>query len=135
MNKVVSVPNLYVVETVDSMKLADALNTSWIKLEKPQKLKVMIQVNTSGEESKKCKILPYPSHNFTLKSFFSNSDKNGVPPSETSQLVKHVLEKCDGLEFCGLMTIGAYDYDTSLGPNPDFLVRKPFDAYSNQTRT
>jgi hypothetical protein len=25
--------------------------------------------------------------------------------------------------MCGLMTIGAYDYDVSLGPNPDFLVK------------
>lgn len=40
------------VETVDSVKLADALNSSWIKLQKLQKLKVLVQVNTSGEESK-----------------------------------------------------------------------------------
>lgn len=40
------------VETVDSVKLADALNSSWVKLQKPQKLKVFVQVNTSGEESK-----------------------------------------------------------------------------------
>ena len=40
------------VETVDSAKLADALNTSWGKLAKPEKLKVLVQVNTSGEESK-----------------------------------------------------------------------------------
>lgn len=40
------------IETVDSLKLASALNTSWIKLEKTEKLKIMVQVNTSGEESK-----------------------------------------------------------------------------------
>lgn len=51
-------------------------------------------------------------------------DKSGVPPSEASQLVKHILEACPELEFSGLMTIGAYDYDVTLGPNPDFLVRR-----------
>ena len=49
-------------------------------------------------------------------------DKSGIEPSEASDLVKHILEKCPALEFCGLMTIGAYDYDCSQGPNPDFLV-------------
>ena len=40
------------VETVDSTKLADALDASWGKANKTNKLKVMVQVNTSGEESK-----------------------------------------------------------------------------------
>ena len=39
------------VETVDSVKLADALNSSWAKLQKPNRLKTFLQVNTSGEES------------------------------------------------------------------------------------
>lgn len=50
-NKLVTVPNLYMVETVDSAKLADALNAAWLKLNKEEKLKTMIQINTSGEES------------------------------------------------------------------------------------
>lgn len=50
-NKVIAVPNLFMVETVDSIKLADALNNSWMKLEKPHQLKVLVQVNTSGEAS------------------------------------------------------------------------------------
>ena len=50
------------------------------------------------------------------------SDKNGVEPPETKNLVKHIVDNCPNLELCGLMTIGAYDYDISLGPNPDFLV-------------
>jgi len=60
-NKLLSTPNLYMVETVDSAKLADALNSSWIKLEKPNKLKTMVQINTSGEESK-----------FSFQSFFKD---------------------------------------------------------------
>lgn len=50
------------------------------------------------------------------------SDKSGVEPSEAGQLVKHVTDNCPALEVTGLMTIGAYDYDISQGPNPDFLV-------------
>lgn len=50
-------------------------------------------------------------------------DKSGVEPSKTSQLAKHIIEGCTGLEMCGLMTIGAYDYDVTLGPNPDFQVK------------
>lgn len=47
-----------------------------------------------------------------------------MEPSETSQLTKHIIEGCPGLELCGLMTIGAYDYDITSGPNPDFLVKR-----------
>lgn len=97
-NKLLSVPNLHMVETIDSAKLADAINSSWERLEKKSKLKTMVQINTSGEEN-----------------------KSGIAPSEATSLVKHIIEKCVNLEVCGLMTIGAYDYDTSLGPNPDFL--------------
>ena len=50
-NKLLATPNLYMVETVDSQKLSDALNSSWSKLAKPNKLNTMVQVNTSGEES------------------------------------------------------------------------------------
>jgi uncharacterized pyridoxal phosphate-containing UPF0001 family protein len=39
------------VETVDSDKLATALDTAWAKQEgQSTKLKVMVQINTSGEE-------------------------------------------------------------------------------------
>ena len=40
------------VQTVDTAKLATALSNSWGKQNNPNKLKVMVQVNTSGEESK-----------------------------------------------------------------------------------
>lgn len=32
------------------------------------------------------------------------------------------MKNCPNLDFKGLMTIGQYDYDMSLGPNPDFLT-------------
>lgn len=39
-------------ETVDSLKLADRVNASWQKRGCTEKLKIMVQINTSGEGSK-----------------------------------------------------------------------------------
>ncbi|XP_076363981.1 pyridoxal phosphate homeostasis protein isoform X1 [Tachypleus tridentatus] len=97
-NKLVAVPNLYMVETVDSERLADVLNKAWEKLNSCQKLKVMVEVNTSGEDS-----------------------KSGVDLEGASSLVHHVIDKCQNLEFTGLMTIGILDHYISSGPIPDFL--------------
>ncbi|XP_053573725.1 pyridoxal phosphate homeostasis protein [Bombina bombina] len=98
-NKLVALPNLYMLETVDSIKLADKVNSSWQKKGQSERLKVMVQVNTSSEES-----------------------KHGLPPGETVSVVKHINEKCPSLEFVGLMTIGSFGYDTKDGPNPDFQL-------------
>ena len=50
-NKVLSVPNLYIVETVDSEKIATALNKGLENSSKEQEknLNVYVQVNSSGE--------------------------------------------------------------------------------------
>ncbi|KAL3702240.1 hypothetical protein R1sor_020262 [Riccia sorocarpa] len=53
-------------------------------------LKVLVQVNTSGEES-----------------------KSGVEPSECVELAKHVKLECPNLVFSGLMTIGNPDYTST----------------------
>ncbi|KAL8462684.1 hypothetical protein ACS0TY_033635 [Phlomoides rotata] len=83
------VPNLAVVETVDDEKIANHLNRVAGNIgRKP--LKVMVQVNTSGEES-----------------------KYGVEPSGCVELAKHVSTNCPNLEFCGLMTIGMPDYTST----------------------
>ena len=52
MNKVLGVTNLYIVETVDSEKLASTLDNAWPKFRKSDdsKLKIMVQVNTSKED-------------------------------------------------------------------------------------
>jgi PLP dependent protein len=86
------VPNLTCVETVDSIKLADKLNVAVETCEMRQKrlkvLNVMVQVNTSGEES-----------------------KYGVTPGDSViDLAKHIAENCKQLKFVGLMTIGMPDY-------------------------
>ena len=41
------------VESVDSAKLASTLNSSWEKLDRCEPLRVMIQINTSNEKSKR----------------------------------------------------------------------------------
>ncbi|KAJ2940548.1 hypothetical protein O0L34_g6483 [Tuta absoluta] len=98
-NKLLGSPNLFMVETIDSEKLADSVNKQWTKIRKEEKkLNVMVQVNTSGEEA-----------------------KNGIAPSDATKLVDHVIKNCPSLRFNGLMTIGQYDYDVTKGPNPDFL--------------
>ncbi|XP_029910848.1 pyridoxal phosphate homeostasis protein [Myripristis murdjan] len=100
-NKLLGVPNLFMVETVDSVKLADKVNSSWqrVRAASTQRLKIMVQINTSGEQS-----------------------KHGLPPEETVTTVKHILSQCNALHFTGLMTIGRYGYDLSKGPNPDFQM-------------
>ncbi|XP_066277051.1 pyridoxal phosphate homeostasis protein-like isoform X2 [Branchiostoma lanceolatum] len=98
-NKVTGIPNLYMVETVDSEKLATAINVSWEKLGRTERLRVMIQVNTSREEQ-----------------------KHGISPEKVCDLYKHVVENCPRLHAVGIMTIGVYDYDLRNGPNPDFQI-------------
>ncbi|XP_061544023.1 pyridoxal phosphate homeostasis protein isoform X3 [Phycodurus eques] len=100
-NKLLGVPNLFLVETVDSAKLADKVNTSWLRIRgvSTKRLKVMVQINTSGEQS-----------------------KYGLLPEETVNTVKHIVSECSALQFSGLMTIGRYGYNLTLGPNPDFQM-------------
>ncbi|XP_075457519.1 pyridoxal phosphate homeostasis protein [Ascaphus truei] len=98
-NKLAAVPNLHMLETIDSSKLADKVNSSWQKKGLAEKLKVMVQVNTSRECS-----------------------KHGLPPGDTVGLVKHIMENCPSLQFVGLMTIGSFGYDVTEGINPDFQV-------------
>jgi pyridoxal phosphate enzyme (YggS family) len=76
------VPNLFMVETVSGLKLANQLNKACVNCERTP-LKVLVQVNTSNEES-----------------------KSGIPIEECLPLVSHIREQCPGLEFAGLMTIG-----------------------------
>lgn len=107
--KLLKVKNLYMVETVDSPKLADLINRA-IERQKRQntsgeqpyfgdKLRVLIQVNTSSEEQ-----------------------KNGIQPSEVHQLADHIIKQCHWLQLAGLMTIGRLDGWDELGPNKDFLT-------------
>ena len=76
-------PNLDLLETIDSIKLASKLNNACETVGR-QPLKVLVQLDTSGEDT-----------------------KSGVSESELNELVKFILEECPYLQFSGLMTIGA----------------------------
>lgn len=93
-NTIADVPQLAMVETIDSIRLADALNKALAKRERAP-VAVLVQVNTSKEES-----------------------KAGVAPSACSDLARHIVQNCPALRLAGLMTIG--DPDAHVVPNPDF---------------
>lgn len=119
-NKLMKVRNLQMMETVDSAKLADLLHKAIAKLQMGkgsgdetnansdapsmvnqfpagEKLKVMIQINTSGEEQ-----------------------KNGVQPETAADLAEHIKNKCHWLHIAGLMTIGRLDGWPEGEPSKDF---------------
>lgn len=83
------VPSLFVVETVDSVKIANALNKASGEF-RSQKLNVMVQVNTSEEEQ-----------------------KSGCSVDDSVELARHIASSCEHLQLMGLMTIGRYGDTTS----------------------
>ncbi|KPA83797.1 putative alanine racemase [Leptomonas pyrrhocoris] len=93
-------PNLCVVQTIDSSKLASKLNEGCAKYREGRPLTVYIQVNTSGEET-----------------------KSGTEPGEpTVALAKYIAQECPLLQLKGLMTIGMPDY-TSRPENFECLTK------------
>lgn len=107
--QLVKAPGLAMVESVDSTKLATELNKAWAAIVKaeavpasnktaataasasaapaptrPARLPILIQINSSGEDS-----------------------KFGCAPSDAIGLFGHVLASCPALEARGLMTIGS----------------------------
>lgn len=97
---VAAIPNLTMVETVSSIKLANVLQKALNNLDRADGgLAVLVQVNTSGE-----------------------ANKGGVEPDAVVQLVAHIMTACPKLRFAGVMTIGQYGRVTEPGEsNPDFV--------------
>jgi len=103
------IPNLWCVSSIDSEKKADGLEKGRKALVESQastpgeeKLRVKVQVNTSGEES-----------------------KSGVEPADALALCQYIVENCPHLRLSGLMTIGAIARSQETTPeneNEDFLV-------------
>ncbi|ANZ75354.1 BA75_02678T0 [Komagataella pastoris] len=91
------IDNLYAVETIDSIKKANKLNSS--RDESKPKINVFIQVNTSGEEQ-----------------------KSGISSYEDLlSLAKVIKNDCPNLILKGLMTIGSIKQSTAAGErNEDF---------------
>lgn len=108
-------------QTLGSVKAATALNRA-LPDERSSSLRVLIQVNTSGEDS-----------------------KSGIPPLTTSSdhekseivlLAKHILKECPKLRLEGLMTIGSLELSLNASEsekNADFerlkSTRDVLDAY------
>jgi pyridoxal phosphate enzyme (YggS family) len=109
-----SVPSLWNVSSVDSAKKADALDKGRANLlgkepakegSSEEKLKVMIQINTSSEEQ-----------------------KGGVSPgTDAVELARHIATSCPHLQLQGVMTIGSFlnshsgtEAAASEETNPDF---------------
>lgn len=82
------VPGLACVETVDTEKLANKLDAAVADAGRPP-LRVLVQVNTSGEPS-----------------------KHGVTPADAPALARHVASSCPNLALAGVMTIGQPDYSS-----------------------
>jgi pyridoxal phosphate enzyme (YggS family) len=100
------IPNLWCVSSVDSEKKANELEKGRkALLEKDSTahtLRVMVQVNTSGEES-----------------------KSGVEPQDALALCRHIIDKCPHLQLAGFMTIGAIARSKAMTPdneNEDFVA-------------
>lgn len=89
-NSLLTVRSLWCVESVDRAKLATALNRACDKVGRTVEgegaagpLRVMVQVNTSGEDS-----------------------KSGCETGDVADLSRFVVEECPLLRLTGLMTIG-----------------------------
>ena len=95
--EILQIPNLECIHTVDSMRLADEIHkrASTARAQLPP-LNVMVQVNTSGEDS-----------------------KSGCTPNECMSICKHLRDSCSTLCLCGLMCIGKYSADEG-GASEDF---------------
>ena len=83
--ELLSVPSLHCVHTVDTLKLAHELQKRCLTLRPTRPLYVMVQVNTSGEES-----------------------KSGCKPEAAADLCLQVQQLCPNLILSGLMCIGKY---------------------------
>ncbi len=87
---------------LDSTKLAEKLNEACIQA--GRKLKVLIQINSSGEES-----------------------KSGIMPGELNLFIKE-LKIYDHLIISGLMSIGAFNEDPEDSRNEFRMMKELFDV-------
>ena len=98
--EIVAVPGLHCVHTVDSAKLARELQKRVALLRPDRPLNIMVQVNTSAEES-----------------------KSGCAPDGVVALCAEVAKACPLLRLCGLMCIGKYSA-AEVSATEDFEVLK-----------
>jgi len=113
---ILAIPNLYVLETLSSIKTANMLNKA---TPDNQTLNVYIQINTSSEDAKS-----------GVQPLSPSKESDPEPNPEASELIDlatHILTECPRLKLHGLMTIGSLSASTSKstdGGNPDFDTLK-----------
>ena len=91
-----SIPNLYLLETLDSIKAANVLQKALASpdaCKRDEPLQVYLQVNTSGEDAKSGQ-----------PPILDNAEGQDRPLLD---LATHVITKCPHLRLRGVMTIGA----------------------------
>lgn len=100
LNHAVAIPNIYAVQTVDSVKKATTLNRS-LSEARSTPLNIYIQVNTSLEDQ-----------------------KSGLStPEEILELAQTIIKDCQRLHLIGLMTIGSFESSNDdASENPDFVA-------------
>lgn len=103
------IDKVYMIHSVDSLKLAEEINKR--AGQHGIMMKILIQVNAEGEES-----------------------KFGIKPSELDDLISEIHEKCGSIEICGLMAIAPF-YDNPEDARPCFkTVKSLFDTYKCDER-
>ncbi|UZJ54264.1 hypothetical protein CBS101457_003584 [Exobasidium rhododendri] len=93
---IAGIPNLYMLETLDSVKCATALEKALdgkVGEARKEPLGVYLQVNTSGEEAKG-----------GMEPLLEEASSKS---SDLFALAKHVILECPSLRLRGVMTIGA----------------------------
>ena len=114
MKQVVNVPNLEIIESVYSISQITQLQK--ILSEHSKTLNILLEVNTSSEES-----------------------KGGIPPSEVVHLANQIVTQAPNLSIKGLMTIGSISESSKEGENNDFQrlidVRKELAKALNREET
>jgi PLP dependent protein len=88
------VPNLDCIQTIDSIELANRLNTNLLQQSKT--LNILLQINTSHEQQ-----------------------KSGLDPAQCLTAYEHIRVHCPQLTCQGLMTIGSLD-NVRIGDDRDF---------------
>lgn len=122
-NKLLKVPNLYMIESVDSKPLATALNDAWGRIRSGDTTKL----NAADEDAETVPRNALPAHaenrlRVLVQVNTSNElDKSGCELDSAVLLVVHIVRECPNLQFCGLMTIGKPGHDYATGPNQDFV--------------
>lgn len=133
-----AIPNLHSIQTISSVKGADAINKALPPERESAPLNVLLQVNTSGEDAKSgLPPLSPPESPASGQTEVTGNTESTEPGSPLVELAKHIIFKCPRLRLQGLMAIGALSESVSDSDiNRDFETLKATrDALDRQLRS